>query len=187
MNIQQELAHALISTRALTRKREGSGSRDHCVANLYSMELTMIMIKSIGTKYQKVSVCIGIGTEYKVSVSIKSIGIWILLYILFLYTWFLATLHGVCKCNVSHYVLQCIPIHGTMSFTPHKFIKIAFQLVGMATAHSFELYFHSVPVAFNVLSVNTCDGIHEVAGMIYRIMSSYRWKILGSGICCPHV
>ena len=110
-----------------------------------------------------------------------------MVYVLFVYTWFLATLHRVCKCNVSHYVLQCIPIRGTMALTPHKFIKIAFQLVGMATAHSFEFYFHPVPVAFDVLSVNTCDGIHEVAGMIYCIMSSYRWKILNSGICCPHV
>ena len=39
-------------------------------------------------------------------------------------------------------VLQCIPVRGTMSFTPHKFIKIAFQLACMATLHSFEFYFH---------------------------------------------
>ena len=44
--------------------------------------------------------------------------------VLFLYTWFLATLHGIYiiiyKCNVSQHVLQCIPIRGTMSFMPHK-------------------------------------------------------------------
>ena len=52
-----------------------------------------------------------------------------------------------------------ITVCDVMSFTPHELVEVAWQLVGMAT---FKLL-NSVPVAFNVLRVNSSDGIHKMA------------------------
>ena len=72
------------------------------------------------------------------------------------------SLNWVILSYVLHYICHSITVCDSMLFTPHELVEVAWQLVGMVTFHTFKLCLNSVPVAFNVLRVNSCDGIHKV-------------------------
>ena len=69
---------------------------------------------------------------------------------------------GVFLCNSLHNVGKCIPIGLAMSLSPQKFIEAAGKLMGMAPFHPLQLRFDSIPITFDVLGMNTCDGIHKM-------------------------
>ena len=66
-----------------------------------------------------------------------------------------------------YYVFVGPPACFTMALPPHKLVKVAGQLVAVATSHSLEFDLHPVPIALDILCMNTSRGVNKMEAVVY--------------------
>ena len=66
-----------------------------------------------------------------------------------------------------YYIFVGPPACFTMALPPHKLVKVAGQLVAVATSHSLELDLHPVPIALDILCMNTSRGVNKMEAVVY--------------------
>ena len=54
-----------------------------------------------------------------------------------------------------------------MALLPHKLVKVAGELVAVATSHSLKLDLHPVPIALNILCMDTSRGVNKMEAVVY--------------------
>ena len=66
-------------------------------------------------------------------------------------------------------------------------MQVRQKLMAVTSLHLLQFGFHSVPVAFNVLRVNTCDWILKMKGMIDNLMTGCIWQCADIVVCTPFI
>ena len=75
---------------------------------------------------------------------------------------FIGCLAGVTVRDVAQNVNVCQIHRPSKTFTPHEFVQVAWNHVVGRPIHSLKHSFCSLPIAFHIVCVSSCDGIDEI-------------------------
>ena len=88
--------------------------------------------------------------------------------------------------NIAHYGVKTLSCSSAIPLPVHVLIEVAWQLVLMASTHSFELNLHSVPVRLSVLYVYSSRS-YKLDGVVDNVVAGDIWQGYDAIVCSPFI